>query len=786
MAYRVFFILCFLAIASPRVPAQTARMDVAHAVLVTGGENAPVPEQTAARVLVEEVHKRTGIMLAISDSWPKSGVAIGLVSMPEKRLRGVRIPEPARIDGADAYALYKETAKRGATRLWVVGADARGVLFGVGRLLRMLEWGEGVAALPDALNLHSAPAYPLRGHQLGYRARANSWDAWNVAGFEQYIRELALFGCNAIENIPFEDAPSPHMPVPREVMNREMSALCAQYGLEYWIWAPATFDLTDAEKRAALLREHETLYAACPRLDGVFFPGGDPGDNPPELVIPFLDDLAPILARYHKSAKIWLSLQGFDETQSETVFRWIEQDRPGWFAGIVAGPGSPPIPATRLRLPREYQLRHYPDITHTVRCQYPTPWWDPAFAFTLGREAVNPEPIRYSQVHNVFAPYTNGFLTYSDGVHDDVNKTVWSAMGWNPQADVRQVLADYARVFFGPVAADRAADGILALERNWEGPAAENGSIEATLTLWRGLEAEFPSLAGNWRWQMCLLRAYYDAFARARLMNETALEAAAYAELARAEQAGADAAMDVALAVLRRDESEPVRSELRTRIVDLCDDLFNTIGLQTSVPKYQASGPERGAVLDYLDIPLNNRWWLEDQFAAIRALPSEKEKLARLDTIRNWENPGPGGCYDDIGNVAKSPHVLRGETVATDPNNDRSPAPDCMWWDNGLTRLRRSWVCYMDWPLGLRYEGLDPAGTYCVRTTGRKQCLLSIDGARVAPAVDGQEIGEIKEFPVPPAALADGVLTLTFEKPSEPGVNWREASRLTEVWLIRK
>ena len=64
------------------------------------------------------------------------------------------------------------------------------------------------SALPESLDIATSPAYPIRGHQLGYRARANSYDAWDAEKYQQYIRELMLFGTNCIENIPFEDSQS--------------------------------------------------------------------------------------------------------------------------------------------------------------------------------------------------------------------------------------------------------------------------------------------------------------------------------------------------------------------------------------------------------------------------------------------------------------------------------------------------------------------------------------------------------------------------------------------------
>src|SRR5262249_52653011 len=281
-----------------------------------------------------------------------------------------------------------------------------------------------------------------------------------------------------------------------------------------------------------------------------------------------------------------------------------------------------------------------------------------ALAVTLGREAINPRPVQYAEIHNAFAPYTAGFISYSDGVHDDVNKVIWNALAWDPDTPPREILIEYARFFFAPEVAERAADGILALERNWIGSLRDNGGVDATLALWDGLEKQAPALEGNWRWQMCLLRAVYDAYTRHRLIYESALAEEANARLAEAPTEGSRAAMAAATAVLRRAETEPVRPDLRERIDGLCEALFRSVALQTSMSRYKASGAERGCILDFVGYPLNSRWWLEDEFKAIGALPSEAEKLARLELLRTWEHPGVGSFYDDVGNIAKSPHVV--------------------------------------------------------------------------------------------------------------------------------
>jgi len=550
---------------------------------------------------------------------------------------------------------------------------------------------------------------------------------------------------------------------------------------------PAEFSLEDEARRGEELDKHEAFYRACPRLDAVFFPGGDPGNNPPELVMPFLKDVSERLTAHHPEAGVWMSLQGFNPKRVQGFYAYLDEHEPDWLAGVVAGPSSPPIQATRKRLPRRYRLRHYPDITHTLLCQYPVPWWDPAFALTLGREPVNPQPRYYAHVHNWFAPATDGFITYSDGINDDVNKTVWSLRGWDPAMDVREILIEYGRFFFRPGLAEEAADAILALETNWDGALALNGSVDAAYAAWRRLAEGAPELDGSWRWRLCQFRAAYDYFTRHRLLYETQLEEEANAVLAQAAALGPDAAMDAAWTVVERWKTAPCLPEVRAALEADGEALFQQIGFQTSVERYHARNSERGAVLDFLDRPLNNRWWLEDEFARIREFNSEEAKVARLEQIAAWEDPGPGGFYDDVGNVAKSPHVVREGFWMTDPDLVMTPNPDFnTWMDDCKSRLRLSWLSYMDWPKALVYEGLDPEADYVLRVTGRGDAIPVVDGEPLQPAAYGKAPGDLKEFPVPRRLYESGRLVVKWRRPPDGDVNWRQASILTEVWLMRR
>ncbi|HWS00293.1 MAG TPA: hypothetical protein VN249_06725, partial [Prolixibacteraceae bacterium] len=576
------------------------------------------------------------------------------------------------------------------------------------------------------------------------------------------------------ENIPFHPGNETHMKVDPLVMNTRISEICDKYDLDYWVWTPAEFDLADQSKRADAIAMHKAMYDACPRLNGVFFPGGDPGENHPKLIMPFLEELSKHLSQKHPDAKLWLSLQSFDQEEIDYFYDYLNRNMPEWFGGLVSGPGSPPIPESRKRLPEKYAHRHYPDITHSCRCQYPVSWWDPALARTLGRECPNPQPNYYSLIHNWFAPFTDGFISYSDGMHDDLNKMIWSAKGWNPDVDIRCVLKDYARFFFRPDLAEPVADGILALENNWVGALVQNGSVETTFRFWKSLEVAAPELKDNWRWQLFQIRSKYDAYIRHRVIYERGLEEQVNSTLAEAPKITADSAMSRSLKILNRAVTAPVSPELRKEIEASAEILFQIIGFQTSVEKYKAKSLNRGAILDYLDLPMNNRWWLEDEFAGIQKLSTEAEKLKRLEVICNWENPGEGSFYDDIGTLDRSVHLVLGEGLQTDPLMERNPNPGYWYWNEGFNRLRLSWLVSMDRPVALVYEHLDTSASYDVRVTGYRVDQLKMNGEWIKPFIFSDQKGSVVEYHVPARAVKSGKLTLNWDDPE-----------ITEVWLIK-
>ena len=70
-----------------------------------------------------------------------------------------------------------------------------------------------------------------------------------------------------------------------------------------------------------------------------------------------------------------------------------------------------------------------------MHSQLPLLNWDTAYALTEGREPINPRPIDETEIYRYFSSLHSGFITYSEGVNDDVNKMIWDQQGRQAKAE---------------------------------------------------------------------------------------------------------------------------------------------------------------------------------------------------------------------------------------------------------------------------------------------------------------------------------------------------------------
>ena len=761
------------------------------------------------QVLREEIVKRTQLLLPVVTKHPDEGQPVIYILTDD---RESKLPKALRellntvaVPGNEGFRLI---VLKQQNAVLITARDARSVLYGVGRFLRKADMRPGALLLPENLVLSTAPKYPIRGHQLGYRPKTNSYDAFSVKQFDQYIRDLALFGANSIEIMPprtDDDDSSVHMQLPSAKMMVEQSRIAKSYGLDVWMWYPNMGpDYTNRDSLKKEMQERIEVFAALPKLDHLFVPGGDPGDLEPDVLFDWLGKIAVALRPFHPNAKIWVSPQVFRPNQKwfDDFFRHINSGYP-WLGGVVFGPWVKiPLPELRKRVNENIPVRRYPDITHSLSCQYPVPDWDVAYAMTLGRECVNPRPEDEKHIHNLLAPYASGSLSYSEGTNDDVNKFIWSDQDWDPQTPVIETLRDYSRLFMDAAVTETAAQGIMDIEANLRGSLLTNEKVEQTLRQWQHLEKQAsPELIKNFRFQMCLLRAYYDAYIQRRLIREKALEMHAREVLENATQETVSLAIIQAKMILEKTTEESAGQALKEKCMVLADSLFSSIGAQLTIEKHGAM-PGRGNFIDNIDIPLNNAPWLLDQLAVWEKIEDDAERLTKIKAMLHRTDPGPGGFYDHFGSVQSKYRVVADKTWEEDPGSLQSPRISF-----GVGVIGEEWVhevrsqgfsgqttpaawmsqinTLYDTPLKIRYDKLDTTATYKMRITytGRfrsKQKLVANGNILIHDFIQTGE-KPVYEFDIPKEATSGGEVTFTWTCG-----DGQRGSQVTEIWLMRK
>ncbi len=502
----------------------------------------------------------------------------------------------------------------------ISASGIRGFIFGFGMFLRKIVPVCGVPVLAEDISGCYIPDKVIRGHQIGYRTTPNTYDAWSYDDYRRYYLDMMFFGTNTVEHIPYERGVSKRnrlMKYDEEEFLVRASSMADEFDLDVSLWHPNN----DGETVEFAAERRGRLYETVPRLDVVFPPGGDPGEFSADEFVLRCKEISKALKKVHPNAQMWPSAQ-----QPHSQPAWGEdfiaemEKQPDEIDGVITGPNHAfDLETLRRRLPSKYPIRLYPDITHNVRCEYPVHFdrddWHFALTTGLSRECTNPRPREYRLIHRLTRRYVVGSVSYSEGITDDVNKMVWADMDFFPDCDLRTTLLDYARLFFYGADPDEIADGILALELNWQCDPAENPTIDRTFETFELLNSKYTFLADNWRFLQLLMRAKCDWVLRHRRLFELNLIRLAEKEIKSGN-------LVTAKEILDADYDEQYKKE-RADITALAQKLFDLIGLQSDIENYCADNWERGAILETIDLPVTDRKWL----------------LGRLDAADNSTDP---------------------------------------------------------------------------------------------------------------------------------------------------
>ena len=499
------------------------------------------------------------------------------------------------IQNKDAYFITEDE-----NSIKIRAKGDRGLAFAFGMIARKCLFRDGRIYLVKSVAGEYIPNKKIRGHQLGYRDTPNTYDAWDVADYRQYYEDLLAFGVNVVEHIPKDGDRNSLMKYSSEEMTALASELAKEYDLDVSLWYPNTEDTDD--EALAVRRE---MFRKIPRIDFIFPPGGDPGSMQADEFIERVRKFKSVLPPDKASAQLWPSAQAPHKYPDWGEKFIAEMNKlPEEIDGVVMGPNHAyPVHELRRLLPSKYPLRLYTDITHNVRCEYPVHFdrddWHFALAGPQGRESVNPRPRELKLLHKLSAQYGIGTITYSEGITDDVNKFLWSDMDFfGSDIDLKETLKDYSRYFFPGLDEEKIAEIILGMELCWVGDPKDNPTIPY---VWESL-CNINYGDENWRFNLLKFRALTDYIIYLRRVFELDLIEAAKLHICKGDLA-------TARTVLETDFDDEYKS-LRNQLFTIGERLFKQIGYQCDVEHFGAKNPERGAVLDTVDVPITDRKWL--------------------------------------------------------------------------------------------------------------------------------------------------------------------------------
>lgn len=158
--------------------------------------------------------------------------------------------------------------------------------------------------------------------------------------------------------------------------------------------------------------------------------------------------------------------------------------------------------------------------------------------------------------------------------------------------------------------------------------------------------------------------------------------------------------------------------------------------------------------------------------------------MSDIDRIVNWEDPGPGGFYDNLGVEGKQPHLVRQKTWWDDPGYIHSPI------EYNAHKLdstdRQSWMASIitryETPLLVRYEGLDPSATYKIKVMYKgpfdPRMKLEAEGYLIH-GPRGNTGSSPVAYSIPQAATRDGDLELKWQL-----TNTVRGPSVSELWLV--
>jgi len=835
------------------------------------GESYTEVEEKVAQLLKDRILERSDINIVITKG-NRNEISNGLTIMfgnPEnyfhlqKLFAQYRIPNLTDLaPGPEGFLLTMVQPDL----LLAAGYDDRGCLYAIGELLRQLKFKEDYISIPDDLNIRTAPAFEIRGTQFGQSGTAKRIAKvrdWTDEETKRVILDYALAGANI-----FSVSPGPMFDFLKSYGLMTQGGFGANTAPEIknpdWeasesIGRTGYVCLSVPEAREYMLEKCERFARSMPDYDLVKFHGGDGGGCECDRCDPYgltfiklVGEMADIIHRYHPETRIYFTNQKFDNQDDKAIFDYLNEQPREWLWAWGYGPGSDattwqpghrqthrmdlfrypgfgpyslyPLEIIR-QMPSRHDLVYYNEITHWKYAQHayiqmypradkngdlPPPWShdiyerrpDQFLTMVYQRQTFYAWPKYYHRVFNDLLRYGIGDITHSSGHHDHFNQWMWQRLLWSPRTSIENLVNEYCSTWFGDEASPLMSEAIFQLEKNMEEipgePLPEKEGIVKYYQLVKDAGRLMPleMMKGNWLWLMYMQKGALDRYVQLAVSQQMKLQKDAEELVMQSLKNGmSNLYLEKAIKLLDSGDYE-------TEEMILLRQEAEKLGERTN----ELFGVRSDGIFN-LEHDFIGLGWLRRQLSRSLAATSDA-KREMLEMIIDYQNPGEGGFYDNLGTYNHAPNVVIGY-----PYDHGQPYVSQML-SEGNTPSQRSMHFTQDEEQGvtLRYQNLDKHAQYKIRLTlvrpwYQERYALRMNQTKESIYADDVLIGEDIELPlqmsdfftfdIPKTLTNDGELVIRFEKAEDVAAGdrvsveqWRNSggwgTLVSEAWLIKK
>lgn len=751
-------------------------------------------------------------------------------------------------------------------QLVAAGIDDRGCLYAVGELLRQVIVKQKSILLPKALNILTAPAYEIRGTQYGQShiaKRLSKVRNWTDEETQRVIQDYALAGANIFSTragAMFDFIKSYGLMTQGGFgANTAPEIDDPEWKASESIGRKGYVCLSVEGARVHMLKKCEDFARNSPEFDLIKFHGGDGGGCECDRCDPYgmtfitlVEEMANIIHHYHPETKVYFTNQKFDNADDDAIFSYLNEKPREWLWAWGYGPGSDAnswqpghrqthrmdlfrypgfgpyglYPMEILRqMPARHKLVYYNEITHWKYAQhayiqmYPRadrngdlpPHWshdiyerrpDQYLTMVYNRLTFYAWPRNYHRVFNDLMRYGIGDITHSSGHHDHFNQWMWQRLLWSPRMTVEEVVDEYSLTWFGPDAAPLMAEAIFQLEGNLEEiPGKTLPEKEGILSYYelvkKAGEVMSPEMmAYNWLWRMYMQKGALDRYVQLDVAQQIKLQEQVEEIVSTALNNGKNKeAIERALALMedRHSEGEEMK-RLREEAGKLGEKSNEMFGVRNDGYFNLAH--------DYIGLG-----WIKRQLQRALDAPKNK-KVELLSMITDYENPGEGGYYDNLGTANKAENVVFGY-----PYDHGQPYVSQMLSEaNRPSQRSMHFTQNEDRGVTLSYRDLDPDASYKIRFTlvrpwyqeryaermNQKSESIYADDVLIADDIElPLQMSDFFTFKIPKSATKDGELEIRFDRAPDVAAGdrvsveqWRNSGGwgtiVSEVWLMKE